>query len=75
MSNSIAWIALPFGIWFLSIALLGVVRGYLPTQASVLVKSRTVYRDEEPFVFWSNLAIVAAAGGALCFVAIGFLTR
>ncbi|AOW12793.1 hypothetical protein LPB72_17495 [Hydrogenophaga crassostreae] len=75
MSNSVAWIALPVGIWFLLIALLGVVRGYLPTQASVLVRSRTVYRDDEPFVFWSNLALVAAAGAALCFIAIGFLTR
>lgn len=75
MSNFLAWVALPFGLWFLSFALLGWKRGYIPTQASVLVKSRTVYREDEPFVFWLNWFIFTAAGLALCFVAIAFWLR
>ena len=75
MSNWLLGLALPFGGWFLVIAFLGWKRGYLPTQASVLIISRTVYRGEEPLVFWLNLLIFLAAGLALWSVAIAFWLR
>lgn len=75
MSDWLAWSALCFGAWFLVIAVLGWQRGYIPTQASVLVKSRTVYRDDEPFAFWFNCLVLAAAGAALCWVAIAQLLQ
>jgi len=59
MPDSIAWLILPFGAWFLLIAILGVSRGYIPTQASALVKSRTVYQQDEPYVFWFNVCILS----------------